>query len=188
MKARCLKMRKDVWTFILFSGVPVGVGRYVSMGRQVMYYLESDLPLCLIRDWLREALTGGFSPCVRMSAQECWWTCSHHRDLDQNYQYIINTLYVKCRKCRKGIRLIILSCVLTGRVIRIFRKHYCALHYWPAMGRLQSLWCCLNHMSVICQDYREPYFIQSLIKVETPSGLLCHCSASKPQLICSLSH
>lgn len=185
MKARCLKMRKDVWTFILFSGVPVGVGRYVSMGRQVMYYLESDLPLCLIRTWLREALTGGFFPCVRMSAQECWWTCSHARDLDQYYQYIIDTLYVKCSKLAAKLDL---SCVWTGCVIRIFRKHYCALHYWPDMGQLQSLWCCWNHMSVICQDYREPYFIQSLIKVETPSGLLCHCSASKPQLICSLSH
>lgn len=74
MKAGRLKMRKDVWTRTLFSMSQWGV----CMGSQVMYYLESDLPLCLIRAWLREAVTGAFSPRVRMSALERGRTCDLH--------------------------------------------------------------------------------------------------------------
>lgn len=135
MKARRLKMRKDVWTRTLFSGSQWGV----YMGRQVMYYLESDLPLCLIRAWLREAVTAGFSPCVRMSAQEWRWTCDHCGELDQ-YSHTLN---VKCRKC------ITLCCHVhwRGRVIRVFRKHYSSL-YWPAMGWLQSLGFEAHHCDV----------------------------------------
>lgn len=71
MKARRLKMRKDVWTRTLFSVSQWGV----CMGRQVMYYLESDLPLCLIRAWLREVVTVFSPPHVKIwtSAQEWRW-------------------------------------------------------------------------------------------------------------------
>lgn len=63
MKAGLLKMRKDVWIRTLFSVSQWGV----YTGRQVMYYLESDLPLCLIRAWLREVVTVFFPPCKNMN-------------------------------------------------------------------------------------------------------------------------
>lgn len=165
MKARRLKMRKDVWTRTLFSGSQWGV----YMGRQVMYYLESDLPLCLIRAWLREAVTAGFSPCVRMSAQEWRWTCDHRGELDQ-YSHTLN---VKCRKC------ITLCCHVHWRVVS---SEYLGniTHYF--IGQLwgdSSHWG-LKLITVMCQDHRELCFIQSLIEVETPSSVLRHCSASKP--------
>lgn len=91
MKARCLKMRKDVWTCTLFSGSQWGV----CMGRQVMYYLESELPLCLIRAWLREAVTAAFSPSAQMCAREWGWTHDHDRELDQ----YLHSLTINRRKC-----------------------------------------------------------------------------------------
>lgn len=93
MKAGCLKMRKDVWTHFLFSVSQWGV--YIR--RQVMYYLESDLPLCLITAWLREDVPGFFfSPRVRiwMSAQEWRWTCDLRTELSQ----YLHTPNAECRK------------------------------------------------------------------------------------------
>lgn len=72
------------------------------------------------------------------------------------------------------------SCAWTDRVIRIFSMHYSsALLYWVAVGRPQSSGCCLELVTAMCQDHGELCFIQSLIKVETLSGVLRHCSASK---------
>lgn len=123
MKAGRLKMRKYVWTCTLFSVSQWGV----YMGRQVMYYLESDLPLCLIRAWLKEAVTGGFFPRVRiwMPVEEWRWTCDH-----TEFGRYLHTLNAKCRKCITPLLL----CAWTGHVIGIPGKHYSsALHYWTAI-------------------------------------------------------
>lgn len=92
---RQLRWRGDVWRWgEMFEPAPslLGPSGGVYMGRQVMYYLEEALALCLIRAWLREAVTAGFSACVRASAQEWRWTCDHHGALDQ----YVHTLTVKC--------------------------------------------------------------------------------------------
>lgn len=70
MKVRRLKMRRHVWTHILLWA-PVGS----VYGRRVMYYLELVLPGCLIRAWLREAVTG----CFSASAQEWRRSRDQHR-------------------------------------------------------------------------------------------------------------
>lgn len=169
MKAERLKMRKDVWTRTLFSVSQWGV----YMGRQVMYYLESDLPLCLIRAWLREGVTGGFFPRVRTSAQEWRWTCDLHTELGQ----YLHTLNAKCRKCVTLLcwhvhGQVMLSVHLPNNTL----AHYIIGQLWD---NLQSLWSCFKHMS-ICNVSRELCFSQSLIKVETQSGVLLQCSANEP--------
>lgn len=81
MKVRRLKMRRHVWTHILLWA-PAGSVH----GRRVMYYLELVLPRCLIRAWLREAVTG----CFSASAQE--WRRSH----DQHRSGSI-LAYIQCK-------------------------------------------------------------------------------------------
>lgn len=67
MKGRRLKMRRDVWTRTLFSGSRRGE---CIWGRRVMYYLEEAPALCLIRAWLREAVTAAFSTSAVCAGNE----------------------------------------------------------------------------------------------------------------------
>lgn len=168
MKARCLKMRKDVWTCTLFSGSQWGV----CMGRQVMYYLEWDLPLCLIRAWLREAVTAAFFQCTNV--------CSGMRvnswPLQRTWS-ILHTLTINCRKCtllcyQREAGAVHGQTVSSGYLA-------CIVAILGSCGPTQSPGCCLDLVTAMCRDRGELCFIQSLIKVETLSGVLRLCSASK---------
>lgn len=87
-----LRWRWDVWRWgDTFEPISLyGLQRGAYTGRRVMYYLGLDLPRRLIRAWLREAVTGCFSP----SAQEWKRTRGHHIDPDQ-YSHTLNLKHWK---------------------------------------------------------------------------------------------
>lgn len=84
-----LRWRWDVWRWAdPFEPISsYGLQRGAYTGRRVMYYLGWVLPRRLIRAWLREAVTGCFSP----SAQEWRRTRGCHTGPDQ----YLHTLNVK---------------------------------------------------------------------------------------------
>lgn len=108
MKAGLLKARKDVWTCSLSSVSQWGM--YVR--RQVMYYLQSNPTLCLIRAWLRGSLTTFFPPRVKMwtSAHKWRWTYDLHADLSLHLHRAI----AKCRTC-----ITLLSCHVHGQAMSL---------------------------------------------------------------------
>lgn len=107
-----LRWRWDVWRWAdpFEPTSSYGLQRGAYTRRRVMYYLGSVLPGRLIRAWLREAVTGCFSP----SAQEWRRTRARHTDPDQ-YLHTLNV------KRLESLSAFAVSC--TGGVTGVFRRH-----------------------------------------------------------------
>jgi len=114
----------------------------VCMRRQVMYYLESNPTLCLIRVWLRRAVTS-FLPHVQrwMSAHKWRWTSDLQAELGLN-SHTLNP---------KGIK-----CIKHAHTDKLYQNTLLTRQLWD---NLQPQRRCLKHEHISVREYR--YYVRT---------------------------